>query len=1136
MSFFTLIISSIRHHWRLHLAVGLGVATATTVLTGALLVGDSVRGSLRDLTIQRLGRINQILVADRFFREEISGEVRAAAGFLDHFEAVQPVILVQGSLRNTNANRLAGDVTVLACDEKFWELGEGGPAKSPVGNQIVLNEQLASPSELSVRVGDRVMLQIGMRSEVPADSPLGNKQNTIDRREFVVSEIIPAAGLGRFGLRPNQQLPNNAFVSRRSLQTMLDVEDKVNCLLVIGKSPDQPADTSADEVLADALRPKLADYGLELTPGGVVDGDQTASSYFQLISNRMLLEPPVVEAAKVAWADETVQPVFTYLANWTSNGDQKIPYSTITAVDSMPQLGPLLDSSRTPIELRDDEIVINEWAASQKDLAAKLGDEIKVKYFDAETTHGEATESEATFRLEAIAPLGGNGQPLTAANDRALTPQLAGVTDQDSLDDWEPPFPYDSSRNRPRDEQYWNRYRTTPKSFISLSAGRKLWESRFGDTTSMRILPTETNSIEQLAAELESTIRPDQLGFSFLPVKRIGLQASSGTTPFDALFLGFSMFLIAAALMLVSLLFRLGVEQRADELGLMSAVGFTRGRAAKVFTAESALVAIDGAGLGVLCGIGYAWLMIVGLRTWWVAAVSTPFMRLHVGWLSLVLGFAIGLIACWLTIALTIRRLKRIAVRQLLAGQTEDTLQHIRPRSHKAPWIAAGCVVAALGLFPVAMQLGGEAQAGAFFAAAALFLISALVWLGDRLTSVGSRSNRGAPKLSLAWLASRNAARHPTRSTLTIGLVAAASFLIIAISAFQLDESDSGGGGYNLMATSAAPVYFDLGTEDGRFELGIDADTETLLENASTVAIRVQAGDDASCLNLYQSRQPRVLGVPENMAGAFHWAAAAESTKNPFELLSGQLAAETGKPVVPVIIDLNTAMYSLHLWNGVGETFEIKDEFGEPVTLQVVGLVKNSIFQGDLLIGDKDFRRLFPSVSGYRYFLFRSPGENSQFLQESLEDRLGDYGFDVAKTSDRLAGFFAVQNTYLETFQSLGGLGLLLGTFGLAAVQLRNVLTRRGELAWLRATGSRPGRLAWIVLLENAWLLCGGLGIGILTSLVAVLPHFLLGGAKVPWEWLATTLTTVLAVGMLVGLVAVRATLRAPVIAALRGR
>ncbi|MFP6656852.1 MAG: hypothetical protein VB853_01650, partial [Pirellulales bacterium] len=73
-------------------------------------------------------------------------------------------------------------------------------------------------------------------------------------------------------------------------------------------------------------------------------------------------------------------------------------------------------------------------------------------------------------------------------------------------------------------------------------------------------------------------------------------------------------------------------------------------------------------------------------------------------------------------------------------------------------------------------------------------------------------------------------------------------------------------------------------------------------------------------------------------------------------------------------------------------------------------------------------------------------------------------------------------------------------------------------------------------LLENAWLLCGGLGIGILTSLVAVLPHFLLGGAKVPWEWLATTLTIVLAVGMLVGLVAVRATLRAPVIAALRGR
>src|SRR4029078_9338483 len=96
----------------------------------------------------------------------------------------------------------------------------------------------------------------------------------------------------------------------------------------------------------------------------------------------------------------------------------------------------------------------------------------------------------------------------------------------------------------------------------------------------------------------------------------------------------------------------------------------------------------------------------------------------------------------------------------------------------------------------------------------------------------------------------------------------------------------------------------------------------------------------------------------------------------------------------------------------------------------------------------------------------------------ALEEGLGVFGFDAQKTTERLAEFLAVQNTYLSTFQSLGGLGLLLGTFGLATVQLRNVLERRGELALLRATGFRRRRLAQLVMIENGLLLLGGLAVG----------------------------------------------------------
>jgi len=129
-----------------------------------------------------------------------------------------------------------------------------------------------------------------------------------------------------------------------------------------------------------------------------------------------------------------------------------------------------------------------------------------------------------------------------------------------------------------------------------------------------------------------------------------------------------------------------------------------------------------------------------------------------------------------------------------------------------------------------------------------------------------------------------------------------------------------------------------------------------------------------------------------------------------------------------------------------------------------------------------------------------------------------------------------VQNTYLSTFQSLGGLGLVLGTFGLAAVQLRNVLERRGELALLRAVGFPRRRLGWLVLLENAVLLLAGLAAGLLAAGTALLPHLLGGQATIPWASLGGTLLLVLAAGLIASLAAVRATLQAPVVPALRGQ
>jgi putative ABC transport system permease protein len=236
-----------------------------------------------------------------------------------------------------------------------------------------------------------------------------------------------------------------------------------------------------------------------------------------------------------------------------------------------------------------------------------------------------------------------------------------------------------------------------------------------------------------------------------------------------------------------------------------------------------------------------------------------------------------------------------------------------------------------------------------------------------------------------------------------------------------------------------------------------------------------------------------------------------------------------------VILDLNTAMYSLQLYGGVGEQFEVQYDAQPPVRFQVVGLLNTCILQGSLLIHESDFLNEFPAVAGYQMFLIRTAKDRQQQVAAVLEDRLSDFGFDVTSAARRLDSLLAVQNTYLSTFQTLGALGLLLGTFGLATVQIRNVVERRSELALMRAAGFRRGRLAVMVLQENIALLVGGLLSGLIAAMVAIVPYVILGGASVPLRDLTVTLAVILLTGILSSLTSVRTTLRAPLLAALRG-
>src|SRR5438128_3245969 len=102
----TLVCRNLAYFWRTNTAVVLGVATAVAVLAGALIVGDSVRASLRDLVLSRLGKTEAVVTSAQFFREQLAQDVPGSA----------PMVALQGLVTHEKDRRRAANVAVYGVD------------------------------------------------------------------------------------------------------------------------------------------------------------------------------------------------------------------------------------------------------------------------------------------------------------------------------------------------------------------------------------------------------------------------------------------------------------------------------------------------------------------------------------------------------------------------------------------------------------------------------------------------------------------------------------------------------------------------------------------------------------------------------------------------------------------------------------------------------------------------------------------------------------------------------------------------------------------------------------------------------------------------------------------------------------
>jgi len=244
MSLWNLANRSLSFYWRTNLGVLLAVMVSAIVLTGALVIGDSVRYSLQSMVKARLGETQLALIPNnRFFRAELANDI---AEELD--TVVAPVLQLRGLIADSDGDKRANRIEVLGVDGRFFEIGTAqNPFRDSPNQTIILNNPLAK--KLGVSIGDEVVLRIEKPSLMPRDVPLTPDSDLSMAFRLVVKAIAGQSDFGSFSLKANQITSLNAFVPLQWLQEQLGRSNEANLLLLAANARDDITTEKANEAV-----------------------------------------------------------------------------------------------------------------------------------------------------------------------------------------------------------------------------------------------------------------------------------------------------------------------------------------------------------------------------------------------------------------------------------------------------------------------------------------------------------------------------------------------------------------------------------------------------------------------------------------------------------------------------------------------------------------------------------------------------------------------------------------------------------------------------------------------------------------------------------------------------------------------
>ena len=1072
-----------RYYWRQQMLVIVGLAIAIAVAMSSLSLGASAAQQLQAQAALRLGTIDRGLVMEGRFVDQALGK-----RLYDQESETTSVLSLRSIVSAPDQQKQHPRVFVHGVEKNFFyfsPLREENDEPPIALDGLAINELLAK--HLGVTAGDDLIVRVEKPSLLSKDAPLSPDDEQLVTLRLPLKYILGDKQFGSFQLSSSPDPAMNVFLPLELLQETVELDGLVNQIFI----PDSKRAQELEQLVNQQWT--LADCGISFH-----QRDQAN----ELQSNRIFIDDFIVKAAGAQ-----TQTVFSYMVNAFQNGERATPYSIVAALDET-----LMRSlpGQATLSVADDEIVLNQWLAD--DLQAQVGDRIAMRYFQL-LPNNELQEQSVELRVAAIVPISG------LAADEYLMPPFPGLAGKDDCREWDPGAQIDLEVIRDKDEEYWDDYQGTPKAFIALSLGQQIWGNRFGKATALRF----SGEQEAFASELRANLSASQFGLHVVPIADYAKTAGqNGARYVTSVFFSLNGFLLIAALIVVALFYRIALQQRLKEFGLLAAQGYTWKRISRLFLGEYVCLFLVSAVFGVGGAYAYDAFLSAQLAGDWQAAAAQTDLGSLLDPLSMLMGLLLVAVLSYVLLWRGLRLVRKERIPQLLKGRMQA--QHQKPGSPLIVFIAA-CVLLVVAVLLVLYLPLAPNDPMRYFAAAFCLLIAGLCLFAGMNRFI----LRSVHAFSQMCLLLRNMALQGRRHMMLLIVFAACVFLILSSAAFKFDPNQdhssrrSGAGGFEWFASSSLPLELDLQSAAGLDLYALDAED---LAGVNIVMLRANNDEETSCLNLNQSTRPRLWGVNTTYLAdeqAFPFMQALATEASPWTLLG-----EKREGRIPVIGDVNSILWSMG--KGLGSQFVYADEFGVEHELEVVALLQDTILQGGLLMDERYFSELFPSTAGYRNALIDCPPQRSDELRDLLESSLRRQGFTMESSVDRLSRYASVRNAYIQIFQSIGALGIALGSIGIAAIVLRYVLERRAEFALMRASGFTLDAIKRQVFAEHSIILCLGLLLGLVTALLTLLPlgqFEQLGQVVVP-------LLFILVCGLLATYIASRIALRGQILSALR--